>query len=59
MVSFRKVLRFVLLLGLVGWFIWEIVHFPIRVELKAILVFGAGIIIYIAVGELRGLSRSS
>lgn len=57
MISHRRLLRFVLLIVLLAWFVWEILHFPIRMELKAVLLLGAGIILYIAVGEVRGLSR--
>lgn len=57
MVATRRIFRFLLLVAFIAWFIWEIVHFPIRVELKAILILGAGILLYISVGELRGLSR--
>lgn len=57
MVTPRRLLRFGLLTVLIVWFIWEIAHFPIRLELKAVLLFGVAVIMYIAVGELRGLSR--
>lgn len=57
MVTPRRMLRFVLLIALVTWFVWEIAHFPVRVELKALLLLGIAVIMYIAVGELRGLTR--
>lgn len=52
-----RIFRFVLLTAFIAWFGYEILRFPIRVELKAVIILGLAVLVYIAIGEVAGLTR--